>query len=155
MSISGQVVKLEKYDTFISSISKLKNVLNSDFLKIAIVGTPCQIHSIRKMQELKILPAHVVKYTIGLFCNMNFSLDTKTRLKMEEKFGFTFNEIVKMNVREDMIIYFNDKDPIHISFEDLKEFSKKACASCDDFSNVYADIAFGGIESERGHDCPG
>ncbi|MHA1791011.1 MAG: Coenzyme F420 hydrogenase/dehydrogenase, beta subunit C-terminal domain [Promethearchaeota archaeon] len=149
-SVSGQVVHLEKYNTFIPTVSELKNVVDSDMLDIAIVGTPCQIHSIRKMQEMNILPAHVIKYTLGLFCNMNFSFDESGHEVMESKFAFSFSDITKMNVKENLILEFKDKVPVHLHFDDIQPFCRRACLGCTDFSNIYADISFGGLGSENG-----
>ncbi len=146
---SSQVVGLEKYNTFIATNIALKKVMGPDLLNIAVVGTPCQINSIRKMQELSILPAHIVKYTLGLFCYLNFSFNDEDRKKLEEKFNFKFEDVESMNIREDLILYFKNKDALHIEFSDLKEIARPACFACSDFSNIYADISFGGLGSEE------
>jgi coenzyme F420 hydrogenase subunit beta len=39
-------------------------------------------------------------------------------------------------------------EPLHISFPEIDEFMRPACTACDDFSNVYADISFGGLGSK-------
>lgn len=147
--LSQQVVGLDKYITFIPTITELKKIVGSDRMNIAVVGTPCQIHSIRKMQELSILPAHVVKYALGLFCNLNFKFDDKTREKMEEKLNFSFNDVEKINIKEDMILTLKNEESIHVSFDSLNEFARPACFACRDFSNVYADISFGGLGSQE------
>jgi len=139
---------LGKYTTFTPVVTSLKRFIDTDYMNLAIVGVPCQIHSIRKMQELKIVPAHVVKYTFGLFCNENFTFTEEIRRKMEEKFNFSFNDIIKMNIKDDVIFYLRDSEPLHISFSDIDEFMRPACTACDDFSNVFADISFGGLGSK-------
>ncbi|HME51678.1 MAG TPA: Coenzyme F420 hydrogenase/dehydrogenase, beta subunit C-terminal domain [Candidatus Lokiarchaeia archaeon] len=150
-TMAGQLGELEKYSTFIPTISELKVILKSDMMNIAMVGTPCQIHSLRKMQDLRILPSHVVKYTLGLFCNENFCFDEDSRKKIEEKFGFSFENVEKMNIRDEIMIYLKDQGPINLTFDELKEFARPACSFCNDYSNVYADIAFGGIGSADGY----
>ncbi|MEJ2248172.1 MAG: Coenzyme F420 hydrogenase/dehydrogenase, beta subunit C-terminal domain [Candidatus Lokiarchaeota archaeon] len=145
--ISGHVVELENYTTFIPTITELKKLIGSDMMNVAVVGTPCQIHSIRKMQQLSIVPAHVIKYALGLFCNLNFSFGREEREKMENKFNFSFDNVKKMNIKEDMILELSQGNTIHIDFEDLHEFGRNACFACRDFSNVYADISFGGLGS--------
>jgi len=146
---SSQVVGLEKYNTFIPTNITLKKVMGPDLLNIAVVGTPCQINSIRKMQELSILPAHIVKYTLGLFCYLNFSFNDEDRKKLEEKYNFKFQDVESMNIREDLILYFKNRDTLNIDFEELKEIGRPACFACSDFSNIYADISFGGLGSEE------
>jgi len=148
--LSQGVVGLENYNTFIPTITKLKKVVSSDMMNIAVVGTPCQIMSIRKMQELSILPAHIIKYTLGLFCNLNFSFNIKGRKELEEKFNFSFNEVESMNIKEDLILTLQNQKSIHIDFNDLGRITRAACYACRDFSNVYADISFGGLGSQDG-----
>ncbi len=145
-----QVLDYGKYSTFTPIVVGLKELMDADRMNIAVVGTPCQIFSIRKMQELKILPAHVIKYVFGLFCFENFMLSADAWKKMEEKFKFSINDLEKMNIKEDVIFYRRKAEPIHINFSDMAEFMRPACSACDDFSNFYADISFGGLGSEEG-----
>jgi len=143
--------KLSNYSTFSPTITGLKKVLELDRTKIAVVGVPCQIHSIRKMQELKILPAHVIKYTMGLFCYENFTFDEVARKKIEEKFNFSFDDIVKMNIKDKIMFFLKDGTEIDATFEQMEEYMRPACGACNDFANVYSDISFGGLGSKDGH----
>jgi coenzyme F420 hydrogenase subunit beta len=149
--ISQGVVGLENYNSFVPTITKLKSIVSSDMMSIAVVGTPCQIMSIRKMQELSILPAHIVKYTLGLFCNLNFSFDNEARKQLEEKFDFLFNDVEKLNIKENLIVQLKNGKVKYIDFKDIHEFARSACFACRDFSNVYADISFGGLGSKDGY----
>ncbi|MHA1291335.1 MAG: Coenzyme F420 hydrogenase/dehydrogenase, beta subunit C-terminal domain [Promethearchaeota archaeon] len=150
--ISQSVVSLEKYNSFVPTITKLKILVGDPIMSnIAVVGTPCQIMSIRKMQELSILPAHIVKYTFGLFCNLNFSFTADARKEMEEKFNFSFDDVINMNIKEKLIIKLKKGEEKQIEFEDIYDFARSACFACQDFSNVYADISFGGLGSNDGY----
>jgi coenzyme F420 hydrogenase subunit beta len=149
--LSQGVVGLEHYNSFVPTITELKTVVSSDMMSVAVVGTPCQIMSIRKMQELSILPAHIVKYTLGLFCNLNFSFDAEARKKLEERFDFSFNDVDKLNIKENLIIQLKNDKTKYIDFKDIHEFARPACFACRDFSNVYADISFGGLGSNDGY----
>ncbi|HEY0089229.1 MAG TPA: Coenzyme F420 hydrogenase/dehydrogenase, beta subunit C-terminal domain [Candidatus Lokiarchaeia archaeon] len=147
----GPISNLEKYNTFVSTISELKHIGLLDNIKLAVVGVPCQIHSIRKMQELKIIPAHVVKYTLGLFCYENFKFDAEKRKIIEQKYDFSFDDIEKINIKENLIIKLKDKElPLNIEFSELSEIMRSACSVCKNFSNYYADISFGGLGSPNG-----
>lgn len=150
--LKGPVPELGMYNTFVSTISELKKIKYSDYMKIAVVGVPCQIHSIRKMQELNIIPAHIVKYTLGLFCYENFKFDDVARAKIEERFKFSFKNIEKINIKENLIIKLKTKDtPLKIEFSDLKDIMRHACRVCENFSNYFADISFGGVGSQTGY----
>ncbi len=148
----GPIPELGKYNTFVSTISELKKIVFSDYMKIAVVGVPCQIHSIRKMQELNIIPAHIVEYTLGLFCYENFKFDDVARARIEERFKFAFNDIEKLNIKDNLIINLRDKDvPITIEFSELQDIMRHACRVCENFSNYFADISFGGLGSQKDH----
>lgn len=150
--LKGPVPELGNYNTFVSTISELKKIMHSDYMKIAVVGVPCQIHSIRKMQELNIIPAHIVKYTLGLFCYENFKFDDVARAKIEERFKFYFKDIEKINIKENLIINLRTKDtPLKIEFSELKDIMRHACRVCENFSNYFADISFGGLGSQTGY----
>lgn len=143
--------ELSRYSTYSPISFELKKYMHKDILKIAVVGTPCQIHTIRKMQLLGVLPAHIIRYTLGLFCTENFTFNENARKKFEEKEGFQFKDIKKMNLKEELTIYLNDGRVVHIPFEDLDEIMRPACRACDDFSNEFADISFGGLTSPEGY----
>ncbi|MBA7649954.1 hypothetical protein ES703_57753 [subsurface metagenome] len=36
---------------------------------------------------------------------------------------------------------------IHIPFESIKDYMRQPCLACNDFTNIYADISFGGLGS--------
>ncbi len=149
--LKGHISGLGQYNTFVPTISRLRYVLDRDLMNIAVVGVPCQIHSIRKMQELSILPAHIIKYTLGLFCYENFKFDETARKKMEERFDFFFNDIEKMNIKDYLIIYLKGKDqPLYIELSELHDIMRHACSVCENFSNFYSDISFGGLGSKDG-----
>ena len=46
----------------------LKELESMRLSSVAMVGTPCQIRTIRKMQCLGVSPAHAIGYALGLFC---------------------------------------------------------------------------------------
>ncbi len=144
-----QVPELGMYNTFIPIVPELRKIVDMDLQKIAVVGVPCQVHSLRKMQELKIIPAHVVKYILGLFCWENFNFDTRARRQMEQKFGFLFSDIEKINIKDDLIINLKGRDSLHIELKEMGKFMRTACSACKDFSNVYSDISFGGLGSNE------
>ena len=74
-----------QYTTYTPILSTIKSLEKRYLQDIAVVGTPCQINAIRKMQCLGVLPAHLIKYTIGLFCTENFSFDDVARETLEKK----------------------------------------------------------------------
>jgi len=118
---------------------------------VAMVGTPCQIHTVRKMQVLGIIPSDVIKYYFGLFCMENFSFDHIQLKHLEKRYGFELAHVTKVNVKEDFFIYLEDGRVIHIPFEEIDSIARPACLVCPDFSAEYSDISFGGLGSPEGY----
>jgi coenzyme F420 hydrogenase subunit beta len=148
---TSQVEELGNYTTYSPTMYELKNIKNLDLMKIAVVGTPCQIHTIRKMQNLGVTPAHVVKYTIGLFCMENFSFDRSEKEYIEQRLGFKMEEIKKINIREDFIVTLKSNDVIYLPLKEIDALARPACFACTDYSNEFADLSVGGLGSPEGY----
>jgi len=148
---TSQVEELGNYTTYSPTMYELRDIKNLDLLRIAVVGTPCQIHTIRKMQNLGVTPAHVVEYTIGLFCMENFSFDRTEKEFIENKLGFKMEDIKKINIREDFIVTLKSNDVIYIPLKEIDRLARPACFACSDYTNDFADISVGGLGSPEGY----
>ena len=145
---SFSVVKLgSHYSTYSPAMQELKSLRKGLIDRVAMVGTPCQIHTVRKMQVLGIIPSDVIKYYFGLFCMENFSFDDIQLRHLEKKYGFDLTQVSKVNVKEDFFIYLTNGRIIHIPFEEIDSIARPACLVCPDFSAEYSDISFGGLGS--------
>ena len=145
LDISPQLDSVQKFHTYTRSLPKLKQY---KFKKLALVGTPCQIYTIRCMQNLGIIPSENIEICLGLFCYENFFFDRKKIRQFEEEFNIKFKDIEKINIKENLIIKLKDEVKIiHIPFERLTDYMRPACGACSDFTNIYADISFGGLSS--------
>jgi coenzyme F420 hydrogenase subunit beta len=149
---SFQVVELGcRYSTYSTAIYELKKLSQASIDRISMVGTPCQINTVRKMQILEVIPADVIKYCFGLFCMENLCLDDIQLKRLEIKHGFSLTQVAKLNVKEEFSIYLRQGDVIHIPFEEVDTISRLACLVCPEFSAEYADISFGGLGSSDGY----
>ncbi|GAJ02159.1 unnamed protein product, partial [marine sediment metagenome] len=115
--------------------------------KLAVVGTPCQIYTMRCMQELGVTPSQNIEVCLGLFCFENFLFDKPQIEKFEKDFNIQLVNIKKVNIKEDLIITLKDHKKIHIPFNHLTEYMRPACNACNNFTNIYADLSFGGLGS--------
>ena len=147
LGISHQLNEVQKIHSYSSALPEIRRK------KLAVVGTPCQIYTIRCMQNLGIVPSQNIEYCLGLFCYENFEFDQRKMKKFEREFNIKFEDIEKIKIKKDLVIQLKgDKDKeslIHIPFEDLKDYMRPACNACSDFSNVYADVSFGGLGSKE------
>jgi coenzyme F420 hydrogenase subunit beta len=119
--------------------------------RVALVGTPCQVQTIRKMQCLNIVPSDMVKYTIGLFCMENFAFTALAKREIEAKIEVGMDEIKKLNIKEDLIVTLANGESIHVPFDVIHEFARSACLRCTEFANDFADISAGGLGSADGY----
>jgi coenzyme F420 hydrogenase subunit beta len=142
----------EKYSTYSPGAFAIKDLApNKGNTRLALVGTPCQVHTIGKMQCLNIVPSDMVKYTIGLFCMENFTFSSLAKEKIEAKIGVKMDDIAKINVKEDLIITLVNGESIHVPFSLVHEFARPACLKCTEFANDFADISVGGLGSPDGY----
>ena len=99
---SFPLVKLgDHYLTYSPTLYELRKLRTHHISRVAMVGTPCQIHTVRKMQVLGVIPSDVIKYYFGLFCMENFSFNDLQLEALGTKHGFDPSQIAKVNVKED------------------------------------------------------
>ena len=150
LEISSQLDEIQKFCTYTRSIPKLNFY---KFKKLAVVGTPCQIYTIRCMQDLGVTPSENIEICLGLFCYENFLFDKAQVEKFEAEFNVEFENIIKINIKENLILKLKNDESgekiVEIPFEKLKDYMRPACNACSDFTNVYADISFGGLGSKE------
>lgn len=139
------------YSTYSPTIQEIKKIEQLRLDKIALVGTPCQIYTVRKMQVLNIVPADSIAFTIGLFCMENFTFDSKAVAALEKKLGVKIGDIAKLNIKDDVILTTADGQVHHVPFDAVDEIARPACMACPDFANDFADISVGGLGSPDGY----
>ena len=141
----------DKYTTYSPTISAVKSLESRHLHRVAVVGTPCQIKTIRKMQSIGIVPAHIISYAIGLFCTENFTFESAARQRMEDVLGVDLAGITKLNIKDQVLVTLHDGSVARIPFEQLDEVARPACLACTDFSNDLADVSVGGLGSPTGY----
>ncbi len=148
LDISPHLDEIQKFSTYTSSISELNHY---KFKKLAVVGTPCQLYTIKCMEDLGVTPSENVEICLGLFCYENFFFEKSQIEKFEKDFNIKFTDIKKINIKEDVILKLKDdgigEKLVHIPFNHLNNYMRPACNACNDFTNIYADISFGGLGS--------
>ncbi len=141
----------KNYSTYSPTIQEIKKIDHLRLDRIALVGTPCQIYTVRKMQVLNIVPADSIVFTIGLFCMENFTFDSKAVTALEKRLGVKLEDIAKLNIKDDVILTTTNGQVHHIPFGAIDEIARPACMACPDFANDFADISVGGLGSPDGY----
>jgi len=115
---------------------------------VAFVGTPCQIRAIRKMQ-LAGLKKYVapLKLLIGLACSECFIYEGLMENHIHGKLGIDPHRIKKINIKGKMLVTL-DHETVAIPLAEAKQYARKSCHFCKDFSSELADISMGGLGLE-------
>ena len=139
-----------QYSTYAASIHELGPLARKGRRRVAFVGTPCQIKTVRRMETLGIVPADSIQYHFGLFCTGNFSFDAEERAKLEQLGRFKLDDVSRINVKEELMIWLKNGDRRNIPLDQLDFMKRYACRFCDDYAAEYADVSFGGIGAMDG-----
>jgi coenzyme F420 hydrogenase subunit beta len=128
-----------------SALLALPEVIKQKKTQVAFVGTPCQIHAIRKMQAngVKKYSAQI-KYLVGLMCSECFDYEGLMETHIKGKLGIDLNDITKMNIKGKMLVT-TPAGTTAIPLADVKQYVRKSCSACEDFSSEQADISVGGL----------
>jgi len=137
------------YQTY-AQIREFEPLIRKGLQRVAFVGTPCQIKSVRRMQILNVVPADTIKFCLGLFCSGNFVFGSRQQAKIAKIGGFQFNDVRKINIKEDLIIHLTSGEEKRIMLDELEFMKRFACYFCPDYSAEYADVSFGGIGAAEG-----
>ena len=144
------VEELSKFSTYSPTMFAVKDIANMDLLRITVVGTPCQVHTVRKMECLNVVPSHIIKCVLGLFCLESFTFDASKLNDVEEVLEVKMEDIEKLNLKEDLILKLKNGKNLHVDLERMHGFVRSACLACRDFANDFSDISFGGLGSPDG-----
>ena len=137
----------------ISVIAPLLEALNRGKKRIAVVGTPCQIRAVRKLQRQGYFNERfpdVEIFLIGLFCFESFDYESlKSRIR--ELFGIDLDSAGKMQIaRGKFIVTVEDKE-YSCPVRELGNVVRAGCPFCDDLVSRLADISIGSIGSPDGY----
>jgi len=138
------------YTTYSPSIEELKGVTKMPLKRVALVGTPCQINTLRRMEVLGVVPSEVIKINFGLFCAGNFQFGPEERQRLEKIGNFKWAQVSKVNLKEELMIHLKNHEIRLIPLDQLTFMKRHACQFCDDYAAEYADLSFGGLGAPEG-----
>jgi coenzyme F420 hydrogenase subunit beta len=102
------------------------------------------------MEVLGIVPSGTIKFHLGLFCTGNFHFGPEQRQRLEKVGNFSWPEVRKVNVKEDLLVHLQNGEIRNIPLDTLDFMKRYACQYCDDYSAEFADLSFGGIGAPEG-----
>ncbi|MHA1147407.1 MAG: dihydroorotate dehydrogenase electron transfer subunit [Promethearchaeota archaeon] len=135
------------------TLSLVGEAINKEYTDIAVVGTPCQIQSLRKVQNhprFDFEAYDLVTLAIGTFCFGTFYNQLLDDIYKQN--GIVPSEIVKIGTNKDLFkMQISTKSETkEIPFNLLYDKAiRKACFSCSDYSASFADISIGSVASKE------
>jgi coenzyme F420 hydrogenase subunit beta len=134
--------------TITPTLSIYKDAINEFKLeKLAFVGLPCQIQSVRKLQLFSPLSKEYGKFTliIGLYCYSNYSYDLMTKF-VQGELGLPLKNVEKIDIsRGKFYVYMKDGSHKVVPIQKTKKYTWKSCQYCKDYSAEIADISIGSV----------
>ncbi len=132
--------------TYSSNLLALQEALKQKKQSLAFVGTPCQIQAIRKMEAAKLKRyTGRIKFTIGLMCTESFTYEGLMEKHIQQALGIDLHDIKKINIKGKVIVTTKSGDVQTIPLVKAKQYTRKSCLPCTDFSGELADISAGGL----------
>jgi len=135
-------------------------VLERGLRRVAVVGLPCHIHGIRKLQQGDRPPvfARAIKFTIGLFCASAYYAEGTRHLLMEVGGIPSLDDVVAIDYRGGqppggLVAMTKDRRILHIAtkheytwhFLAPVSYKRDRCLMCVDFASELADVSVGDI----------
>ncbi len=117
--------------------------------KIGVVGTPCQVTALRKVQASKKEPAeNNIRIVIGLFCTWALSPQAYSHIR---DLAGSFN-VMKLDVPpppEDIFEVETEVETVRAPLDSIRKFIMPSCNVCFDMTSEFADISVGTVEGEQ------
>jgi coenzyme F420 hydrogenase subunit beta len=134
-------------------VSVLKDAVRENGLeKLAIVGTPCQVTAIRKMQLYPFGARHIpdkIALTVGIFCTENFSY-AGLRTVIEDHCKVPFDSVTKMEIGGGKFKVKAAGKEVAIPIKETHKYEQDGCHVCSDLTAEFADISTGSIGTPDG-----
>jgi len=113
---------------------------------MAFVGTPCQIQALRRIQMVPLRKyAEKLSFAIGLMCTESFTYEGLFEKHIQGELGIDPHDIKKMNIKAKLFVATKSGEAKVISLKEAKQYTRKSCLPCTDFSAELADISAGGL----------
>jgi len=132
--------------TYSPSLLALQEAVKQKRKSLAFVGTPCQIQSLRKIEASPLKKySSIVKLIIGLMCTECFVYEGLVKKHIEGILGVSLNDVKKINIKGKVLISTKSGQTRAFPLQEAKQYTRKGCLPCTDFSAELADISAGGL----------
>ena len=133
------------------SVSGVGDAFEQGYKNVALVGLPCHIQGMRKVQQSTgfDVGADKVKLLIGLLCSETFDMPMLKNKLLE--LGTQIEDVEKFNIKKgSFIVYTKAGKELKTPIKNMRDCVREACDYCYDFAAEFADVSVGSIGSEFG-----
>lgn len=134
-------------------IKKMVDLVDNKQNNLALIGTPCQIKAIRKIENGNLSKSKIgqlVKLKLGLFCMETFDYDSLMEFLKNE--NIDVNKIKKFEIKKGKFIIKSENNQIQeIKLSKMKQLVRQCCKNCNDFASEFADVSIGNVGSPEGY----
>lgn len=120
--------------------------------KVAVVGTPCQMRGLSKVETGDFADAKIrdaVDLKVGLFCMETFN--HASFMEFLEKEGVDASEVDKFEIKSGRFIANKGGEELYnVRLSKVKELVRPCCHNCGDFTSEFADISVGNVGTPDG-----
>jgi coenzyme F420 hydrogenase subunit beta len=114
--------------------------------KVAMVGTPCQIRTYRRMQTSPLGAkklASTVSLAIGLFCMESYQHEKLIGEYLRTR-NIDSSKVTRFEIKDEKLRAYNkDQEILTVPIKQLDEYRRSNCRACEDFTAEFADISVG------------
>ncbi|MEE8403112.1 MAG: Coenzyme F420 hydrogenase/dehydrogenase, beta subunit C-terminal domain [Candidatus Hydrothermarchaeaceae archaeon] len=136
------------------NLSVLKEAKEKGLKKLAVVGLPCQIEAVRKLENYSLDDVDLagrIKFTIAIFCSSNFTYDGLMKRLVSKKYKVPLSKISKMDIKGKNVLVISGKKTVEIPLKEAYAEKREACKVCTDFSGKLSDISAGAVGAPDGY----
>ncbi|WP_048057845.1 Coenzyme F420 hydrogenase/dehydrogenase, beta subunit C-terminal domain [Methanothermococcus okinawensis] len=152
------LLKTTKSKYTVSILDALKKAGEMGLEKVAVVGLPCQINGLRKLQYFPYLAKYdkkecknkklpKIEYLIGLFCTEKFEYDNMKEVLAKHEIDIA--KVEKFDVKGGKLLAYINGEKKEFDLKDIE--INKGCKICRDFDAEIADVSVGCVGSPDGY----
>ena len=135
----------------VKMMSKVGELVEKGKRKIAIVGTPCEVRTARKIQQQLLTEYPNLEITIvGLFCFEAFDYD-KLKEETTRLLGVDLDKAKKTQIHKGKFIVTVDGKDYSAKVKEFHNAIQGGCAFCNDFVGRLSDVSVGSVGSDEGY----
>jgi coenzyme F420 hydrogenase subunit beta len=134
--------------TFADIMPELKNAVMFTKKGVGVVGTPCMVSGVRKLQEEFPVFKEKVKLVVGLFCTENYHYAEVSKYLIGK--GVDYSKLIKTDIIKGKFVATMTDKEVKFKVAKLDDILPSGCNRCTDFTAVESDVSVGSVGSAEG-----